>query len=54
MNGDAKAAIAVLRIIEQRIRPLGLDKPDVAHAGSNTVVDPAYWDSLKETRGTDI
>ena len=49
VGGDVKAVNAVLRIIERRSRLLGLDKPDVAHSGSGTVVDPAYWEALRET-----
>ena len=47
--GDVKAVMAVLRIIEQRSRLLGLDKPEATPVGSGSVVDPAYWDQLKET-----
>lgn len=47
--GDVKAVLAVLRIIEQRSRLLGLDKPENAPAGSGSVVHPAYWERLKET-----
>jgi hypothetical protein len=49
VGGDVKAVNAVLRIIEQRARLLGLDKPESASAGSGSVVDPAYWAGLKET-----
>ena len=48
-SGDVKAVHAVLRIIEQRSRLLGLDKPEAAQAGSGSVVDPAYWVGMKET-----
>ncbi len=47
--GDVKAVNAVLRIVQQRSRLLGLDKPEATPAGSESVVDPAYWDQLKET-----
>ncbi len=47
--GDIKAVNAVLRIIEQRSRLLGLDKPEKTPVGSGSVVDPAYWAGLKET-----
>lgn len=50
LGGDVKAVKAVLRIIEQRSRLLGLDKPEAALAGSGTVVDPAYWDHLEQTQ----
>ena len=49
MSGDVKAVNAVLRIIEQRSRLLGLDKPQATPAGSGSVVDPAYWAGMKET-----
>ena len=49
VSGDVKAVNAVLRIIEQRSRLLGLDKPEAQSAGSGSVVDPAYWKQLKET-----
>ena len=49
VGGDVKAVNAVLRIIEQRSRLLGLDKPEAAQAGSGSVVDPAYWVGMKET-----
>ena len=50
LSGDVKAVNAVLRIIEQRSRLLGLDKPEAQPAGSGSVVDPAYWDELRETQ----
>ena len=50
VSGDVKAVNAVLRIIEQRSRLLGLDKPETAPVGSGSVVDPAYWEQLKETQ----
>ncbi len=42
LAGDVKAVNAVLRIIEQRSRLLGLDKPETTSAGYGSVVDPAY------------
>lgn len=54
VTGDVKAVNAVLRIIEQRSRLLGLDKPEATSVGSGTVVDPAYWEQLRETRGSDM
>lgn len=54
MNGDVKAVNSIVRISEQRSRLLGLDKPDVAHSGSGTLVDPAYWEQLKETHGAEM
>ena len=51
--GDVKAVLAVLRIIEQRSRLLGLGRAEVANVGSNSVVDPAYWERLKETQERD-
>jgi hypothetical protein len=51
--GDIKAVNAVLRIIEQRSRLLGLDKPEAVPVGTGSVVDPAYWESLKETQCED-
>jgi len=50
VSGDVKAVNAVLRIIEQRSRLLGLDKPEATSVGSGTVVDPAFWAGLKETQ----
>ena len=49
--GDVKAVNAVLRIIDQRSRLLGLDKPGDTNPGSGSLVDPAYWEQLKETHG---
>ena len=49
VSGDVKAVNAVLRIIEQRSRLLGLDQSAVASSGSGSVVDPAFWERLKET-----
>lgn len=48
--GDVMAVMAVLRIIEVRTLLLGMDKPQVVPAGPNSVVDPASWERLKETR----
>lgn len=53
MAGDVKALNAVLRIIEQRSRLLGLDKLEAEPAGSGSVVDPDYWAALKETQAPD-
>lgn len=52
--GDVKAVNAVLRIIEQRSRLLGLDRPETVPAGSGGVVDPAYWEGLRETQAGDM
>ncbi|MEI2641443.1 MAG: hypothetical protein V9G10_03685 [Candidatus Nanopelagicales bacterium] len=49
LAGDVKAVNAVLRIIEQRSRLLGLDKPQLTPVESGSVVDPAYWGRLQET-----
>lgn len=48
--GDVKAVNAVLRIIEQRSRLLGLDRPEAVPVGSGSVVDAAYWEQVKETQ----
>lgn len=53
VGGEVKAVNAVLRIIEQRSRLLGLDKPQQNSGGSASVVDPAYWEVLKETQQPD-
>ena len=53
LAGDIKALNAVLRIIEQRSRLLGLDKLEAEPAGSGSVVDPDYWAALKETQAPD-
>lgn len=49
LAGDVKAVNSVLRIIAQRSRLLGLDKLERVPAGSGSVVDPVYWEGLKET-----
>ena len=49
LGGDVKAVNAVLRIIEQRSRLLGLDKPEAASVSLGSVVDPAYWAGLRAT-----
>ena len=54
VGGDIKAVNAVLRISEQRSRLLGLDRPGAAPAGSGSVVDPAYWEQVKETQRADM
>ncbi|MCA9241981.1 MAG: hypothetical protein KDA37_17340 [Planctomycetales bacterium] len=51
MTGDVKAAGMVLRIIEQRTRLLGLDKPTVGCATQTLVMSPAESAVWKETQG---
>jgi hypothetical protein len=53
MNGDVKAAGMVLRIIEQRSRLLGLDKPGGGGVGQTVVMSPADLACWKETQGLD-
>ena len=54
MAGDVKAALAVLRIIEQRSRLLGLDKLGATNARPQTVVmSPDELAAWKETQGGD-
>lgn len=45
MTGDPKAANTVLRIIDRRIKILGLDEhvANPAPSGCSAQVDPAYW-----------
>ena len=47
--GDVKAVLAVLRIVQQRSRLLGLDRPEAEMQANATVVDPAHWVAAKET-----
>ena len=52
MDGDVKAVLAVARIIEQRIRLLGLDRHTGATA-QTVVMSPAGLAAWKETQGAD-
>lgn len=49
MNGDVKAALGVLRIIERRSRLLGLDKQSVGQGAQTVVMSPAESAAWKET-----
>jgi hypothetical protein len=49
-SGDVKAVLAVLRVVQQRSRLLGLDKPESETHASATVVDPAHWVAAKERK----
>jgi hypothetical protein len=53
VGGDVKAVNAVLRIIEQRSRLLGLDKPGSATDGQTVVLSPADLQQWKETQERD-
>ena len=53
LSGDVKAVNAVLRIIEQRSRLLGLDKPGSAADGQTVVLSPADLQQWKETQERD-
>lgn len=48
--GDVKAVNVVLRIIEQRCRPLGLDKANGVQAAQTVVMSPAEL-AVWETQG---
>ena len=50
MAGDLKAASMVLRIIDQRSRLLGLDKPGQEFAAQTVVMKPAELAAWKETQ----
>ena len=50
MAGDLKAAGMVLRIIEQRSRLLGLDKPGQEFGAQTVVMSPAELAAWKETQ----
>ena len=47
--GDIKAIETVLRIIDRRIRLLGLDQVASKDEGSRPLVDPGFWEMLRET-----
>ena len=51
VSGDEKAVNAVLRIIEQRSRLLGLDKPRHESFVQTVVMSPADAVAWKETQG---
>lgn len=51
LAGDVKAVNAVLRIIEQRSRLLGLDKPGREGSPQTVVMSPAEAAAWKETQG---
>lgn len=51
MAGSVTAAMAVLHIIDRRIRLFALDRPAVERASATPLVDPAFWDEVKETYG---
>ena len=53
INGDVKAVNAVLRIIEQRSRLLGLDKPGSVADARTVMMSPADLADWKETQGRD-
>jgi hypothetical protein len=54
MGGDVKAILAVARIIEQRSRLIGLDKPGAWKAEPETVVlSPDQLARWRETQGRD-
>ena len=53
LAGDVKAVNAVLRIIEQRSRLLGLDKPFDESSARTVVMSPAEAAEWKETQGAD-
>ena len=53
VGGDVKAVNAVLRIIEQRSRLLGLDRPGGVADGQTVVMSPADLADWKETQGRD-
>lgn len=53
MTGDVKAAGMILRIIEQRSRLLGLDKPGHQSAAQTVVMSPVELAVWKETQGRD-
>jgi hypothetical protein len=53
LNGDVKAVIAVLRIIELRSRLLGLDKPGAGDAVETVVMSPAELADWRETQERD-
>ena len=51
MAGDVTAVSTILRIIDRRIRVLGLDRPSADQSSPSSPVDPAFWEELKETFG---
>ena len=51
MAGDVKAAGMVLRIIEQRSRLLGLDRPGNESSAQTVVMSPSEMAEWKETQG---
>jgi hypothetical protein len=52
IDGDGKAALAVVRIIEQCSRLLGLDRVDSTPSGSGSVVirSMGIWGGFRETQ----
>ena len=53
LSGDVKAANAVLRIIDQRVRLLGLDNQNTSTGAQPVVVDPGDLAARRETQGPD-
>jgi hypothetical protein len=53
MNGDVKAANTVLRVIEDRVRLLGLDKVNGGQCAQSVVMTPAERAAWRETHGGD-
>lgn len=41
----------MLKIIDRRIKLLGLDQVASKDQGSRPLVDPAFWDMVRETYG---
>lgn len=52
--GNVRAANAVLRIIEQRCRLLGLDTPGQEFTAQTVVMNQAEMGEWKETQGRDV
>ena len=48
---DIKAIETVLKIIDRRIRLLGLDQVATKDEGSRPLVDPGFWEMVRETPG---
>lgn len=55
LEGDVQAVHAVRKLIEARVRLLGLDRAISAAAGTpRPLVEQSFWDGLKETHGGNL
>jgi hypothetical protein len=52
--GDLRAVREIRKIIQARVRLLGLDKPDVIAREPVALVDQSFWDMIRETYGGNL